>query len=1214
MSVPLSERFHVAGGMREEKVKRSGGKNRRGGTAWGGGNVRGEVPRKGERGGRGGEGPPMPPPMPPGFEEGEGEGERGSDRGDRGGGGGGRKKEEEGRGGIRMSDADAEALHRLVLDGRVQEGGGGDPGAPGPAVVVNPGVNAMDVERKVSEALRKKAPGLGADAVERLLAYCWRDWMRAGGFNEQRKALLAAALDHLVLHPDGAVPEVREGLPGEQGQARTHAKEQPRGQAKAIKTMHEVSSERERIRGAGMTEEEVRREAQRMREERERRERTDAGYREMLGRRRRLPSWRDREVLADLVRSNQVTVVCGETGCGKSTQLPQFLLDDAIDRGEAGGFQCVVTQPRRISATSVAERVAAERGERLGDTIGYQIRLDAVRSKRTRILFCTVGVLLRRLVGDRDLGGVSHVVVDEVHERGLDSDFLLTLLRDVLPRRPDLRVVLMSATVNADLFSGYFGGCPSHTIPGFTHPVTESYLEDILAMTGYEVGPQTEATKAKAGGKPVAAGADVDSPDLLQEERGWHRALEQQGYPPEVGKQLDLLDPAALNYELQVRVLEEICRVNAAKWAAQDREGGGQGAGESCGAALVFMPGLMEITKLYEACQESGVLSKATGGGKWLIPLHSSLSSAEQKQIFQNPPRGVTKVVIATNIAETSITVDDVVYVVDAGRVKENRYDADRRMAMLVECFTSRASAHQRRGRAGRVQPGVCFRLYTRFTHERRMVQQQAPEIRRVPLEELYLQIKLLKVDGGVRGFLGRAIEPPDAQGIDAAAATLRQIGATEVLPGASSEGGDEVDALTPLGQHLAHLPVDVRIGKMILFGAVLGCLDPVLTVAAAMGTQGPFVSPLDKRDLADAAKRAFTEWSDPASGAKVTEPSDHVAIARAYAGWREARATRGVGAGFDFCRQHFLSSRTVEAMADAKGQFLELLAGAGFIPRGRGGGRGGRGGGGRGGDHASAEWLEPYNRFASNWALVKAVIVAGMYPNVVRIDDPGGGFAKPGSKPPPPRLIMLAEESDPADPSRRRTREAPVQCHPCSVNFERPEGFGPGARFLVYHERVETTAVFLRDCSAVSPLSLLLLGGSTFKVLHGEGAVEMDGWIRFPADPRAGVLVKELRQQLNGVLLDKMSRPDLEATEHAGKLVVGMLRLLEGEAAQAQASGRAMAPERNFGQGGDRGGDRGGRGGPRGSGSRGGGRGGPRGGRGGGNRGGGRGDGRGRR
>ncbi|CAI5457982.1 unnamed protein product [Closterium sp. Yama58-4] len=214
----------------------------------------------------------------------------------------------------------------------------------------------------------------------------------------------------------------------------------------------------------------------------------------MLTLRQSLPAWKERERLLQAVRNNQVVVVSGETGCGKTTQLPQYLLEDAVESGEGAQSSIICTQPRRISAVAVAERVAAERGESIGQSVGYQVRLEARRSRATHLLFCTTGVLLRRLASDPLLTGVTHIVVDEIHERGMNEDFLLIVLRDLLPRRPDLKLVLMSATLNADLFSQYFSGAPTLHIPGFTYPVRSYFLEDVLELTGHEVTLYNQVT------------------------------------------------------------------------------------------------------------------------------------------------------------------------------------------------------------------------------------------------------------------------------------------------------------------------------------------------------------------------------------------------------------------------------------------------------------------------------------------------------------------------------------------------------------------------------------------------------------------------------------------------------------------------------------------------------------------------------------------------
>lgn len=203
--------------------------------------------------------------------------------------------------------------------------------------------------------------------------------------------------------------------------------------------------------------------------------------------RQTLPTWKHKMELLDLIRKHQVVIISGETGCGKTTQLPQFILEDAIESGAIAKTNIICTQPRRISAMSVSQRVADERGESIGDLVGFQIRMSARRSSNTRLLFCTSGVLLRRLIGDRDLEDVSHIIVDEIHERGMNEDFLLIVLKNLLAQRPDLRVLLMSATMDSDTFSNYFSQAPVMQIPGFMYPVNEFFMEDVIEKTGTSI-------------------------------------------------------------------------------------------------------------------------------------------------------------------------------------------------------------------------------------------------------------------------------------------------------------------------------------------------------------------------------------------------------------------------------------------------------------------------------------------------------------------------------------------------------------------------------------------------------------------------------------------------------------------------------------------------------------------------------------------------------
>ncbi|KAK9844162.1 hypothetical protein WJX81_006552 [Elliptochloris bilobata] len=807
--------------------------------------------------------------------------------------------------------------------------------------------------------------------------------------------------------------------------------------------------------------------------------------------RERLPSWGFRDAVVAAIEGSQVVVVSGETGCGKTTQVPQFLLDAATDAGRGGRIELICTQPRRISATSVAQRVAAERGEALGETVGYQIRMEARRSAATRLLFCTTGVLLRRLIGDPLLAGTTHVLVDEVHERSLDSDFLLVLLKELLAQRRDLKLVLMSATVNEAAFSGYFSNCPTLQIPGFTFPVKELYLEDVLQATRWTPDRGCDCLRSGGGGGSSKGAAAGEAARVAQQAAAEHAGLEalraRGGYGEPMLRAMRALDPEKLNYELAAAAL---------RWVAAQRDGG---------AVLVFMSGLMEITKLYELCLQDSTIKAATRQGEWLIALHSSLSSAEQQTVFERPPDGVRKIVIATNIAETSITIDDVTWVVDLGRHKETRYSPQSHMQLLVEDWCSRASARQRRGRAGRVAPGTCLRLYPRWLHDGVMDEHQVPEVRRVPLEGLALHVKLLRPHAPVAAFLAAMMEPPPHEAVTAALNALTTIGA--VVRGR--------EALTPLGVHLAALPVDVRVGKMLVHAAILGCLDPILTVAAAISSRSPFVSPLERREAADVAKRSFAR-----------EQSDHLAVLAAYQDWREARAD-GRAAERAFCTDSFLSVRALEGIADLRRQFQQLLAEAGFLGGGRGRGRG-------------CGW-EAADAHAENMRLVKAVLVAGLYPNVARVDGAGG--AGDGKK---PKLITRTADG--------KSEEA-VQIHPCSVNFATARF---NSRYLVYHEKVQTSQVWLRDCTAVGALPLLLFGGEVSRQAAA-GTVSIDGWLKLDCPLKVAVLLAELRARLDGLLQAKIEQPSLDIWQQGGPVIAAIIQLLDSEtmvAVKPQPSG----------------------------------------------------------
>ncbi|XP_075059798.1 putative ATP-dependent RNA helicase DHX57 [Mixophyes fleayi] len=851
-------------------------------------------------------------------------------------------------------------------------------------------------------------------------------------------------------------------------------------------------------------------------------------YQSMLQERMKLPAWDQQDTILQLLTKHQVLVVSGMTGCGKTTQVPQFILDASLQGSPSLVSNIICTQPRRISAISVAERVAQERAERLGLSVGYQIRLESVKSFATRLLYCTTGVLLRQLEGDGTLHGITHVIVDEVHERTEESDFLLLVLKDVMIQRPDLKILLMSATMNAELFSQYFAGCPVVHIPGRTFPVDQYFLEDVIAKTRYVLedgspyrrSSKYSSTQDSAKGKKGKSYGEVmeelehsmNSITNLQDTRTVKDSVPDQqlsfkelstrysGVSKSVINTLSAMDLDKINLELIEALLEWIINGDHSY---------------PPGAVLVFLPGLAEIKMLYEQLQSNALFSNRRSKRCVIYPLHSSLSSEEQQAVFIKPPPRVTKIILSTNIAETSITIDDVVYVIDSGKMREKRYDPGKSMESLEDAWVSQANAMQRKGRAGRVASGACFHFFTSHHYEHQLLEQQPPEIHRIPLEQLCLRIKILEMFSECRleTVLSRLIEPPTVESLHASMLRLQDLGALT-----------RQEKLTPLGYHLASLPVDVRIGKLMLFGAIFRCLDPALTIAASLAFKNPFVCPWDKKDEANKKKQEFAIAN-----------SDHLALLQAYKAWSTV-IRENTRAGYQYCRDNFLSSRVLQEIASLKRQFTELLSDIGFVREGlrareiekRWAQKG---------DGVVEATGEEANTNAENIKLISAMLCAALYPNVVQVKSPEGKFqvTRAGAVKMQPKAEELKFVTK---------NDGYVHIHPSSINYQVRHFDSP---YLVYHEKIKTSRIFVRDCSMVSVYPLVLFGGGQVNVelRKGEFLISLDeGWIRFvAASHQIAELVKELRSELDQLLQDKIKNPTMDlCTCPRGSRIIAMI------------------------------------------------------------------------
>ncbi|WP_252091878.1 ATP-dependent RNA helicase HrpA [Pseudomonas sp. MWU13-3659] len=535
-----------------------------------------------------------------------------------------------------------------------------------------------------------------------------------------------------------------------------------------------------------------------------------------------LPIAAKRDEIKKALAEHQVLVIAGETGSGKTTQLPKICLE--LGRGSHGLI--AHTQPRRIAARSVAARVAEELGTPLGALVGYQVRFEDQSDSNTLVKLMTDGILLAETQHDRFLERYDTIIVDEAHERSLNIDFLLGYLKTLLHRRPDLKLIITSATIDLERFSQHFDGAPIIEVSGRTYPVDTWYRP--LTSEQDEEGNQVED-------------------DLT-------------------------VDQAIL------ATLDEI---------AHHERSQGKGPGD----VLVFLPGEREIRDAAE------ILRKAQLRHTEILPLYARLTPAEQQKIFQS--HSGRRVVLATNVAETSLTVPGIRYVIDSGTARISRYSYRAKVQRLPIEAVSQASANQRKGRCGRVEPGICIRLYSEEDFNGRPAFTD-PEILRTNLAAVILQMLHLRL-GAIDAF--PFIEPPDGKAISDGFNLLQELSAV-----------NRENQLTPLGRQLARLPIDPRMGRMLLEGARQGSLQEVLIVASALSVQDPRERPPERQQAAD---QAHAQWKDV--------DSDFAALVNLWRGFEEQRQALTASPLRNWCRKNFLNYLRLREWRDAHRQ-LSLI------------------------------------------------------------------------------------------------------------------------------------------------------------------------------------------------------------------------------------------------------------------------------------------------
>lgn len=521
-----------------------------------------------------------------------------------------------------------------------------------------------------------------------------------------------------------------------------------------------------------------------------------------------LPAFAVREDLLRIIRDNQVVIVVGETGSGKTTQLTQFLYEDGY--GNRGMIGC--TQPRRVAAMSVAKRVSEEMECKLGGTVGYAIRFEDCTSKETVIKYMTDGVLLRESLNEQDLDRYSCVIMDEAHERALNTDVLMGLFKKILQRRLDLKLIVTSATMNSKRFSDFFGGAPEFVIPGRTFPV------DVM----------------------------------------FHRS------PVE-----DYVD----------QTVQQVLSIHVS-----------QGQGD----ILVFMTGQEDIECTCELIQER--LNALNDPPKLsILPIYSQMPADLQAKIFDRAAPGVRKCIVATNIAETSLTVDGIMYVVDAGYSKLKVYNPRMGMDTLQITPISQANAGQRSGRAGRTGPGKAYRLYTEKAYNDELYIQTIPEIQRTNLANTVLLIKSL----GVKDLLDfDFMDPPPQETITTSLFDLWALGAL-----------DNIGELTDLGSKMNAFPMDPPLAKLLIMSEEYGCSEEMVTIVSMLSVPNVFFRPKERQEESDAAREKF-----------FVPESDHLTYLHVYSQWKSN------GYSDRWCSQHFLHSKSLRRAKEVRDQLLDIM------------------------------------------------------------------------------------------------------------------------------------------------------------------------------------------------------------------------------------------------------------------------------------------------
>lgn len=649
---------------------------------------------------------------------------------------------------------------------------------------------------------------------------------------------------------------------------------------------------------------------------------------------KRLPTYEKKDWIVAGIRHNTVTVISGDTGCGKSTLIPQLVCD--AENLVADDKVVVCTQPRRVAAITLAEYVAKDRGQELGDEVGYQIRFINKFSENTRLIYATTAIVLRRLHSEPTLDSIGCLIIDEVHERDVYTDFLLLLIKEAMlnGKMPHLKIVLMSATLKASDFANYFRQVngeaalkPVH-IPGRMFTVEDYYWEDACEWLSYCPPDKGGGRKGKGGKKGGGGGNDESGI-----EEAYQAIMADNTAKGRPGKERcnDYSEKALKacsmwrTNEVYLDLAEDLVHYFHKEMPKGD------------GAILIFLPGWGDISKLYIRLYNSGE-------NFVLITLHSLMTPEQQHEAFERPPKGKRKVVLSTNIAEASVTIDDVVYVIDTGVRKERSYDPNTGISSLDTKMVSRANAIQRRGRAGRCQEGIVVHLFPSYKFPN-FEESPQPQMLTSSMEEVVLQSKV--IHGGsnseISSMLTNSMAAPASQAVESAVTLLKSMNCL-------THGGE----LTVLGRATAAIPVQPNVAKFLLIAGAFRCIKPAACIAAFLSIKSPFQQTVGSdadKSPGNTGKEYFAK----------NFFSDHLTMVQAYVEWRRECLR---GNADDFCDRQGLSPETLDMAYMMTQQFVSFMMDAGYD----------------GQDVKEDDYgeVDPVRKGSDEDALVRAAMVAG--------------------------------------------------------------------------------------------------------------------------------------------------------------------------------------------------------------------------------------------